>query len=146
MYCIRTCVVMVCDQCLAVSGLSDGTGSSGNTYKHGVLKAMERTNPAIFIFENVATVIEHPTDKKGRRMEAPIEACGSSNTAKVNYSTVLYSTLMFFVLHSSQRPYRSHSSTVQYCTYNTVCSCSCSTNMLQYSTRKHVFLTALSIR
>lgn len=75
---------------ITVPGLNDGTGSSGSTYKNGVLKAMERTNPAIFIFENVTTVTERPKDKKGRRMESPIEAGEYSTVHTVQYIIMIY--------------------------------------------------------
>ena len=39
-------------------GYEDGTGSSGYTYKHGVLSALKRLSPAIFLFENVIGVCD----------------------------------------------------------------------------------------
>ena len=39
-------------------GLSDHSGTSGFTYKHGVLDAMKHTQPALFFWENVTTVAE----------------------------------------------------------------------------------------
>ena len=40
------------------TGLSDGSGCSGYTYTNGVLRAIERTKPSVFFWENVTTVLE----------------------------------------------------------------------------------------
>jgi hypothetical protein len=39
-------------------GLADGSGCSGYTYTNGVLHAIKRTQPAVFFWENVTTVLE----------------------------------------------------------------------------------------
>lgn len=59
---------------LTISGYEDGSGCSGNTYKLGVVKAMQCCAPAIFMFENVTGVADSPKTPKGKKQEPAVEA------------------------------------------------------------------------
>ena len=54
-------------------GYDDFTGSSGYTYKHGVVDAIEETSPVIFLFENVTTVADRSKDEHGNMLEPPVQ-------------------------------------------------------------------------
>ena len=51
-----------------------GTGSSGFTYRHGVIDAIKSTNPAVLYFENVTGVIQSRALKDKSKTTPPIEA------------------------------------------------------------------------
>lgn len=64
-------------------GYTDGSGSSGVTYKLGVKRAIEQTNPAIFLFENVVDVANRPRGKDGEETPLrPVEAMSFYSAAK----------------------------------------------------------------
>ena len=78
-----------CEKCHHTQGYVDGTGSSGYTYKHGVKDAIERTSPAVFMFENVTPIADHRKDAHGRNMRPAIEVRAGQNAIIVQYITLM---------------------------------------------------------